>query len=121
MTKASIVIAAPFTDRPLMSASDKIGLSPTLAAEMRPERIGHRLMLLRCSVGLRPAQIADMLGIERTSWSRFEGGRRPITEHVAALLCERFGVTLDFLILGRWDRLPLDMAEKMRAIERAQA
>jgi transcriptional regulator with XRE-family HTH domain len=88
-----------------------------MLAEMRAERIGHRLMLLREAYGLSHAEISDALGIERTYWSRFEGGKRPITETVAALLVARFGVTLDFLILGRWDKLPFDLAEKMRAEE----
>jgi transcriptional regulator with XRE-family HTH domain len=86
-------------------------------AEMRPERIGHRLKLIRLAAGLQPAQMADLLGIERTYWSRFEGGKRPVTESVAALIVERFGVTLDFIILGRWDRLPFELAQQMRAIE----
>lgn len=88
-----------------------------MISEMKPERIGHRLMLLREAHDLRPAEIADMLGIERTYWSRFENGKRAITESVAALLVDRFGVTLDFLILGRWDRLPLELAERMRSVE----
>lgn len=100
-----------------MSAAPKHGLSGTTIAEMRPERIGYRLMLLREALGLKSSEIADMLDIERTYWSRFENGKRAITDATAALLVERFGVSLDFLILGRWDRLPLDLAEKMRRVE----
>jgi len=93
-------------------------LAESTASEMRPEKIGHRLYLLREALGMKPSEIADYLGIERTYWSRFEGGKRAISDVVAALLVERFGVTLDFLILGRWDRLPLDLAEKMRSVEK---
>jgi hypothetical protein len=35
---------------------------------------------------------------------------------VAYLLTDRFGVTLDFLLLGKWDKLPLDVAEKLRKV-----
>lgn len=100
-----------------MSTKPETLLPGPMLTEMRPERIGHRLMLLREALGLKPAEIADMLGIERTYWSRFEGGRRAITETVAALLVDRFGVTLDFIILGRWDRLPLDLATLMRDLD----
>lgn len=100
-----------------MAEPAKSLLSDHIQAEMRPERIGHRLMLLREALGLKPAEIADMLAIERTYWSRFEGGKRAVNETTAALLVERFGVSLDFLILGRWDKLPLDLAQKMRAVE----
>lgn len=62
------------------------------------------------------AEMADFLGINRTYWTRFEKGHRPVTEGVAALLVDRFGVSLDFIILGRWDRLPIDIAEEMRSV-----
>lgn len=87
-----------------------------MADEMRPERIGYRLTLLREAHDLKPSEMADMLGIERTYWSRFEGGKRPITESIAALLVDRFGVTLDFIILGRWDRLPLELSQRLREV-----
>jgi transcriptional regulator with XRE-family HTH domain len=101
-----------------MATKPETLLSKNLASEMRPERIGYRMMLLREALEMKPAEISDVLGIERTYWSRFEGGKRAMTETVAALLVDKFGVTLDFLILGRWDSLPLSLAEKMRAVER---
>lgn len=100
-----------------MSTQTKARLSAHLRSEMTPERIGYRMMLFREAQGLSPAQIADRLEIPRTYWSRFEGGKRAISDDVAAMLVERFGVTLDFLILGRWDKLPMDLADKMRAVE----
>lgn len=92
-------------------------LSAHLRSEMTPERIGYRMMLFREALGLSPSQIADRLEIPRTYWSRSEGGKRAIPDDVAAMLVERFGLTLDFLILGKWDKLPLDLADKMRAVE----
>lgn len=102
---------------PRMVAKPESLLPSPMLAEMRPENIGHRLMLLREALGMTPSEMSDVLGIERTYWSRFEKGRRSITETVAALLVDRFGVTLDFIILGRWDKLPLDLAEAMRAVQ----
>ncbi|MGZ9811545.1 helix-turn-helix domain-containing protein [Pseudoroseicyclus sp. H15] len=92
-------------------------LPQELQTAMRPDQIGRRLKLLREAHGLRPSEMSDMLGIERTYWSRFENGKRAITDAVAALLVARFGVTLDFLILGRWEGLPLGLAQKMRALD----
>ena len=83
-----------------VSAAKEPALPPALLAEMRPEKIGQRLSLIRRAHGLKPAEISDMLGIERTYWSRFEGGKRAITDNVAALLVDRFSVTLDFIVLG---------------------
>ena len=100
-----------------MESKTAANLSPQLRSEMTPERIGYRLLLLRESLTLTPSGMADRLGIPRTYWSRFEGGKRAISDEVAAMLVERFGVTLDFLILGKWDKLPMDLADKMRSVE----
>ena len=94
-----------------------IPLPPDAAEAMKPENIGRRMKLLRLALGLKPSEISDALGVPRTYWSRFETGQRAITEQFAVLLVTRFGVTLDFLILGRWDKLPLDLATKMRELE----
>ncbi|WP_110815724.1 helix-turn-helix domain-containing protein [Pseudoroseicyclus aestuarii] len=116
-TKSVIETKSVTDDDDSMATEKPNPLPEALQSEMRPERIGYRLMLLREALELRPAEIADALGIERTYWSRFEGGKRPITDTTAALLVDRFGVSLDFLILGRWDRLPLELAQKMRVVE----
>lgn len=94
-------------------------LTPNTRSELRPERIGKRLALLRKALDMQPSEISDSLGIPRTYWSRFENGSRALTETIAAALVERYGVTLDFLLLNRWGALPLELAEKMREIERA--
>lgn len=83
---------------------------------MSRENVGRRLGMLRRALGYTPSEMADSLGIERTYWSRYEKGRQGLSDGVAALLCIRFGVTLDWLILGRWDKLPLDLAEKLRSL-----
>ena len=85
-----------------------------LPPEMEPKSIGTRLRLVREAFGLKPSEVSDLLGIERTYWSRFEGGHRKLTNEVAFLIVDRFGVTLDFLFLGRWESLRFDVAEKLR-------
>lgn len=100
---------------PNMVAMSKSNLSSETIEAMKPEQIGYRLKLLREAFDLKPSEMADLIGIERTYWSRFENGKRAITDTVAAALVERFGVTLDFLILGRWDKLSFDLVEKLRA------
>lgn len=100
--------------RSMATAPEKL-IPDELRQQMRPEAIGGRLKLIRLAFNLKPAEIADMLDIERTYWSRFEGGKRRLSEEVAVLLVANFGVTLDFLMLGRWDKLPLDLAQKLRS------
>lgn len=99
-----------------MANAQEALLSEQILTQMRPEKIGERLKLLREALGYSPSEMADELGIERTYWSRFEKARRPVNDTTAALLVERYGVTLDFLILGKWEQLPLGLASKMRAL-----
>lgn len=100
-----------------MAAPKRNHIPRDMADAMRPERIGERLRLIRMAYGLKPSEIADALGIERTYWSRFEGGKRAITDSVSVALVARFSVTLDFIVLGRWDKLPMDVADKLRDVE----
>lgn len=83
---------------------------------MAADQTGRRLWALREALGLKKSEMADQLGIERTYWSRFEGGRRQISLDVAATICQNFPVTMDWLILGRTDTLPPDMAQKIRPL-----
>ncbi|MGB1266171.1 MAG: helix-turn-helix domain-containing protein [Nereida ignava] len=91
-------------------------LPPEVAAAMKNEAVGHRLKMLRMAHEKSPSEMADALGIERTYWTRFEKGHQGLSDPVAALLCLRFGATLDWLILGDMSKLPFDTVEKIRAI-----
>ncbi|MDC0657073.1 helix-turn-helix transcriptional regulator [Leisingera sp. SS27] len=86
------------------------------AQEMRPERIGQRLKWLRLALGFQPAEMADFLGIERTYWSRIEGGKRATSKELAAIIKERCHVTMDYIIVGELGGLPLDLANKITKI-----
>lgn len=94
-------------------------LSPGRLEEMRPEKIGARLRLLRLALGLTPAEMSDSMGMLRTYWTRFEKGHRSITPTFAAAVAERYGVTLDFILVGDRSGLPLRLAEQMRQVERS--
>lgn len=80
---------------------------------MYPAEIGKRMSRLRRAYGMKPAEIADMLEIDRPAWTRFEKGNRPISDEAAWKLVQRFDVTLDWLILGKMDKLPFDVREKL--------
>ena len=93
-------------------------LESRIPKEMHPENIGPRLQVIREAYGLSKAEISDLLGVERTYWSRFEGGKRRPSDEVLYLLTMKFGVTLDFILLGRWDKLSFDVAEKLQSTEK---
>lgn len=85
--------------------------------QLRPEAIGARLSLIRRAHGLRSSEIADLLDIDRTNWSRFENGQRAIPHEKAYLLAQKFKLTFDFIYLGRWGGLTVDVAERLRTAE----
>lgn len=103
-----------------MSLKPENLLPPEVSEAMRKESVGRRLKMLRLALEKTPSEMADALDIDRTYWSRFEKGRQGLSDSVAALLSVRYGVTLDFLILNRWDKLPVDLAEKLRAVQAGQ-
>lgn len=87
--------------------------------EMTPEKIAHRLVVIRTAFGLDPMEMADHLDIHRPSWSRFEKASRAIPLEKAQIIVERFGVTLDYIYLAKTDKLDYDTRQRiLRAEER---
>lgn len=98
-----------------MSIKPESLLPKSVAEAMSDDAVGRRLKALREALDLSPSEMADTLGIERTYWTRYEKGRQGLSDSVAALLVLRFGVTLDFLIMGDDSKLPVSIFEKIRS------
>lgn len=82
---------------------------------MTKELVGERLRAFREALGLTPSEMADSLEIERTYWSRWEGGKRMLPHEVGGLICENYPASMDYLFLGRVQTLPTDLAPRVRA------
>lgn len=82
--------------------------------DMSPEAIGRRLTLVRRAFGFEKSEFADLLGIERPAWSRFENGKRAIPYEQASKIVRRFGVSLDFIVLGRIAGMEFEVLERLR-------
>lgn len=102
--------------RPLRDNIDMGNRAAALSEDMSPEAIGERLRLIREAFDLSKSEIADMIDLERSHWSRFEGGQRAIPYDKAARLVQRFGVSLDFIFLGRWSGVEFATAERIRKV-----
>jgi transcriptional regulator with XRE-family HTH domain len=99
------------------AAGDTARMGPRYAAmegNMTPEAIGERLRLLREAFDMSASEIADLADIPRPHWSMYENGKRVIPYDKASRLVTRFGVTLDFIILGRWAGIEFATAERLR-------
>ncbi|MDR0883505.1 MAG: helix-turn-helix domain-containing protein [Oscillospiraceae bacterium] len=61
--------------------------------------ISDTVKQLRKNHGLTQAQVAECLGLERSTYAYYEGGRVPGVE-ILLRLCSLYKITLEFLITG---------------------
>jgi transcriptional regulator with XRE-family HTH domain len=72
--------------------------------------VGGRLRSMRKMLGLKSAQMCDILGIARNTYSQWESGVNLPDVRAMVDLCDRFGVTLDYIYRGDKSGLPLRLA-----------
>lgn len=83
----------------------------------QPEHIAARLRRLRAAMGFPQAkQFAEYLGINEQAYNHFERGRRAPTWPDAIKICAKTGVSLDWIIRGLEDRLPVGLAKRIAEI-----
>lgn len=76
--------------------------------------IAKRLVALREALGINAADLCRMTGLAPNRWSQYEGGERRITLDAANVLCDKYGVTLDWIYRGDESGLPIRIIERMR-------
>jgi transcriptional regulator with XRE-family HTH domain len=74
-------------------------------------------------MGLSPAQLAERLGVGRTTYSNWEMERPtkpnfPAEEAMAELCAQLPGLTLDYIYLGKVDTLRTELAIRVLAREK---
>lgn len=79
--------------------------------------VGNRLQMTRLALGKSQADLARVLLISPQRWNNYERGARPIDIEFAIRLCERFGLTLDWLYRGQMGGLPFELAQRLGSIE----
>lgn len=75
--------------------------------------VGRRLDEARQALALDHAEVARNAGISPQRWSNYITGLRPISLDIALFLCDKYGLTLDYIYRGRYDGLPLSLAERL--------
>lgn len=71
--------------------------------------VARRLVLLRQWQAASAADFCRKSGINPSAWNNYETGDRRISVNAAMVLCDRFGVTLDWIYRGRIVGLPHEM------------
>ena len=92
------------------------------------EECGSRIRQLRIQNGLTQEEIAETLNIDRSFYNRIEAGKKGCSIDLFVQLSELFGVSLDYLIVGRYlctaqggldmARLKEDISELVCCLER---
>lgn len=77
------------------------------------KNIAKRLLILRKSLDISAADLCRMTGLAPNRWSQYESGERRITLGAAMLLCDKYGVTLDWIYRGDESGLPVRLIERM--------
>ena len=75
--------------------------------------IAKRLITLREAVEPSAAELCRRTGLAANRWSQYESGERPITLAAATILCDKYGVTLDWIYRGDESGLPARLIKSM--------
>lgn len=76
--------------------------------------VGRRLTLLRDVFDMSQTAFGKSSGLSQSRYSQYETGERLLPVLVAIDLCNKYGVSLDWLYLGEPHGLPLDMWRKIQ-------
>jgi transcriptional regulator with XRE-family HTH domain len=100
--------------RPAMSEAEGAARSE-FAAE-----VGRRLRLLREAAGLNQTEMARVLDINQSNWSRFESGERLPEPYKLREIVTRFRVSYDYIyhgvLIGVHPELAMELAERCPAL-----
>lgn len=76
---------------------------------------GNRIRQLRRQSGYTQEILAQMLNIDRSYYSRIESSKSSCSVELFVHISEVFGVSLDYLILGKYNGDPLNETERLLA------
>ena len=65
------------------------------------KKIGNEIKVRRVKQGIQQTALAEMLDITQTHLSNIENGAKPCSIDLLIRLSEIYGVSLDYLVLGR--------------------
>jgi transcriptional regulator with XRE-family HTH domain len=78
-----------------------------------PSVVARRLKALRAALGVTKATFADVIGIDRSSYTKIEKGEKPLLPAFAYRIYELYGVDMNFVYLGQVGGLPLTLSSKV--------
>jgi transcriptional regulator with XRE-family HTH domain len=83
-------------------------------------QVGKNLSLLFQALGRQDAEIARSVGVSNSKLGNWKRGANYIDPYVATQLCERYGVTMDWIFRGRLYGLPTELADRLVSLMNQQ-
>lgn len=81
--------------------------------------VARRLRLVRIALGIQDQRdFGEAANLEQSLYNRFETGKRLLTLQAAMKLCERYGITLDYLYRGDASGLPYKLHNTIRDLRK---
>ncbi|HWK44897.1 MAG TPA: helix-turn-helix transcriptional regulator [Stellaceae bacterium] len=91
-------------------------MAPKTVPTQQEREIAARLTATREALGFTQQEMATSVGVERTAWANWEAARNLPNMLALARLRERYGVTLDWIIVGDPSGLRHSLATKIPAL-----
>ncbi len=81
------------------------------------DEMAKRALLLRMVIASSQAELARSLGITPKAWNNYECGYSRINLDMGLILCDRYGVSLDWLYRGQEAQLAGGFVSRLREAE----
>lgn len=80
--------------------------------------VARRLVQIREILGVSQIEFGNAAGLKQSRYHGYERGTRLLTLKSAFLLCQKYGLTLDYLYMGDPAGLPYRMAEELKKLKK---
>lgn len=78
--------------------------------------VGERLRITRLALKLTQKGMAHPLSVSRAAYTMYETGTRVPPWNIAIELCEKWGLTLDWIYMGDLSGLPAYLVERINRV-----
>ena len=89
-------------------------VTPTRNPIINQALIGHRLRIAETALQKNPTAVIKDCNLGKSTYSQWRNGKRVPQLDLAIRYCDRYGLTLDWLYLNRYEGLPTNLAELLK-------
>lgn len=98
-----------------------VGMPPDRDTADQMREIGRRLQATRQALGLKQEDLASSIGVNRTTYTNWETGKRLPDPLAIGRLATRYGTTMDWIYLGDMSGLHHSLAVKIEPLMSASS